>query len=224
MSPDRDKITVSVVHGREMIMKLQSFVLSVLALALLAACAATPPPVIPVNYGTAVPGGTITRGGTPFQLLGEPVVVGKSIPAVVLYNNNMQPVDLGEARGEITIVSVVPSIDTGVCERQTHLLGEKEGLSPGINRITVSRDLPFAQKRFREAVDFSGVLFLSDFKDGEFGKQTGLLIDQIGLLARAVMVLDRNGVVRYLQVVPEIGNLPDMESAFAFAENLVREG
>ena len=194
------------------------------ALLLLSACASSVPPVIPVNYETAEPGGTITRGGTPYQLLGEPVAVGKPLPDVVLYNNNMQPVTLSQGKGVIAIVSVVPSIDTGVCEQQTHLLGEKEGLSPDISRITVSRDLPFAQKRFREEVDFTGVLFLSDFKDGSFGMQTGLLIDKIGLLARAVMVLDRQGVVRYLQVVPEVGNLPDMERAFAFAEKLAAEG
>ncbi len=190
----------------------------------LVACVASQPPPIPVNYETAAAGGTVTRGGTPLALLGTPVEVGKPIPSVVLYDNNLQPVDLSKRRGEIVIVSVVPSIDTGVCERQTHLLGEKEGVSPGISRVTVSRDLPFAQKRFKEAVDFGGVLFLSDYQKGDFGLQTGLLVDQIGLLARAVMVLDRDGIVRYLQVVPEMGNLPDMERAFAFAEKLAREG
>lgn len=195
-----------------------------IALALLTACATGKQSEIPVNYASVEAGGTITRGGTPFQLVGEPVEVGKQIPAVVLYNNNMQPVDLSQRKGGVAIISVVPSIDTGVCERQTHLLGEKEGLSSGISRVTVSRDLPFAQKRFREEANFTEVLFLSDFKDGEFGLQTGLLIEKIGLLARAVMVVDRDGVVRYLQVVPEIGNLPDMERAFAFAETLVDAG
>ncbi len=204
-------------------MSLASRLFCLAALLFLAACVSSTPPEIPVNYGTAAAGGTITRGGTPFQLLGNPIEVGKPLPSVILFSNNLNPVDLSKKRGKVTILSVVPSIDTGVCERQTHLLGEKE-VSAGIDRITVSRDLPFAQKRFREEVNFSEVLFLSDFRDASFGLQTGLLIDRIGLLARAVMVLDRAGIVRYLQVVPEVGNLPDMERAFAFAEKLAAEG
>ena len=200
----------------------KNILLMLLALAL-TACASSQPS-IPVNYGTSEPGGSITRGGTPLQLLGTPVEVGQPMPSTVLYSNNLNPVDLAEKRGEVIIVSVVPSIDTGVCEQQTHVLGEKQGLSPGISRVTVSRDLPFAQKRFKEEVDFTGVLFLSDYQKGGFGLQTGLLVDKIGLLARAILVLDREGIVRYIQVVPELGNLPDLERAFTVAEQLAAEG
>jgi len=202
-------------------MYFQKFVIGLLAAALVA-CVGTAPD-IPVNFGTSEPGGTITRSGTPFRLLGTPIELGQPLPSVTLYSSSLEAVELSELKGNITIVSVVPSIDTGVCEQQTHLLGEKEGASEVISRVTISRDLPFAQQRFKDEVDFDGVLFLSDFKDGSFGMQTGLLIDKIGLLARAVLVLDREGIVRYLQVVPEVANLPDMDRAFAFAEQLVKE-
>jgi len=185
----------------------------------LVGCAARAPD-IPVNDGSAEPGGTVTRGGTPLDLLGTPIEVGKPLPSVVLYDNNLQAVNLAEMRDEIMIVSVVPSIDTGVCEQQTHLLGDRENLAAEMRLVTVSRDLPFAQKRFREATGYNHILFLSDYQSGEFGRQTGLLVDEISLLARTVLVVDKEGVVRYVQVVPEIGNLPDMDRAFAFAEKL----
>lgn len=186
---------------------------------ILVGCAARVPD-IPVNYGSVEPGSTVTRGGAPLDLLGTPIEVGKPLPSVVLYDNNLRAVNLAEMSGEMMIVSVVPSIDTGVCEQQTHLLGDRENLAAEMTLVTVSRDLPFAQKRFREETGYNHILFLSDYQSGEFGRETGLLVDEIKLLARAVMVVDKEGIVRYLQVVPEIGNLPDMERAFVFAEEL----
>ena len=98
-------------------------------------------------------------------------------------------------------------------------------LPEGVRRITISRDLPFAQKRFSEAEAVLGeVLYLSDYAQAEFGQATGLLIDQIYLLARALIVVDEQGIVRYLQVVPSITHLPDMKKAAAFAAALVGPG
>ena len=119
------------------------------------------------------------------------------------------------------MVSVVPSIDTAVCEKQTHILSEENGgLDQTANLVTISRDLPFAQKRFAKAAHMENILFLSDYRTAEFGKAAGLLIDESRLLARAVMVLDRQGVVRYLEIVPDLGQLPDMHKAFEFARGL----
>jgi len=202
---------------------LKRYIFSVLTLFFVTACTLGSPPPIPVDIDSSTPGGTITRGGTPFQLLGTPVAVGEPLPSVALYSNNLNRVDLSERKGRVMLISVVPSIDTGVCEQQTHLLGEKEGVSEQIERITISRDLPFAQKRFRDETGFDDVLFLSDFQDGAFGMQTGLLVEKVKLLARTVMVVDKQGIVRYLQVVPESGHLPDMDRAFAFAQQLAEE-
>src|SRR5690606_24532079 len=106
------------------------------------------------------------------------------------------------------ILSIVPSVDTKVCEEQTHILGETPNVNPKVELITISRDLPFAQKRFATDANLENVTYLSDYKGGDFGKKTGLYIEDNGLLARAVVVLDGEGKVRYFQVVPDIATLP----------------
>jgi thiol peroxidase len=134
----------------------------------------------------------------------------------------MKKVDLSQVMGKVLIISVVPSIDTKVCEEQTHHLGELiTSLPAAIERITISRDTPFAQKRFSEEAKLLNVTFLSDYRDGSFGKATGLLIDDSMLLARSVIVVDQKGIVRYIQVVPELSHLPDLDAAFLKAESLL---
>jgi len=201
----------------------QSTLPALLAL-LLGACAAALP-AIPVDTETVQPGATVTRGGkTTLQLLGSPLAVGQKLPSVKLVDTNLKTVDPAGMQGEVLLLSVVPSLDTQVCERQTHLLGEAGAkLPPGVRRITISRDLPFAQKRFADETGFKEILFLSDYQRGEFGRATGLLVDQIYLLARSVILVDRQGTVRYIQVVPELSHLPDMETAFARAAELAAE-
>ena len=122
--------------------------------------------------------------------------------------------------GKVKLVSFVPSVDTKVCEQQTHLLGESAALSPNVVRITVSRDLPAAQKRFAAEAKLDNITYLSDYKAGSFGAATGLLMPDSGLLARAVAVVDGQGNVRYLQVVPELRYPPDMDKAIQFANGL----
>jgi thiol peroxidase len=135
----------------------------------------------------------------------------------------MKPVDLSAMKGSIVLLSIVPSIDTAVCEAQTHFLGEEGNrLPPQIKRITISRDTPFAQKRFAKEAKLEHIQFLSDYKEGAFGRATGLLIDGDMLLTRSVIILDKEGRVRYIQVVPEITHLPDLERAFQKAEELAR--
>ncbi len=186
-------------------------------------CAAKP--VIPVDYRSVNPGETVTRGGqTTHDLLGQPVDVGEQLPDVNLVDRNLRTVNLADLRGEVLLISIVPSVDTQVCEQQTHQLGELAIQSPApFKRVSISRDLPFAQKRFAEETGFDEILFLSDYQQAEFGMSTGLLVDRIFLLARAVMVVDRDGTVRYLQVVPEISHLPDFERALTVAQSLARE-
>jgi len=198
--------------------------LPVLLSLLLGACAAALP-AIPVDTATVQPGATVTRGGkTTLQLLGTPLAVGQKVPSVKLVDTNLKTVDPAAMQGEVLLLSVVPSLDTQVCERQTHLLGEEAAkMPPGVRLVTVSRDLPFAQKRFADETGFKEILFLSDYQKADFGRATGLLVDQIHLLARSVIVVDRLGTVRYIQVVPELSHLPDMETAFARAAELAAE-
>ncbi len=198
-------------------------IMTLSALLALSACAAKP--VIPVDSRSVQPGTSITRGGkTTMNLLGTPIKVGDPVPSVALYDINLQLKNLADLKGEVLLVSIVPSLDTQVCEQQTHLLGEAAGqLSPLVKRVTVSRDLPFAQKRFADETGFKDILFLSDYRDAEFARASGLLVDPIYLLARSVLVVDRQGVVRYLQVVPELSHLPDLATAFAKAEELLKQ-
>jgi len=179
---------------------------------------------IPIDNNSVQPGTTVTMGGQSLKLMGKPIAVGDSLPSVDLVDAmTMKPVDLAKMKGSILFLSIVPSVDTPVCEAQTHYLGEKGNkLAPEIIRITISRDTPFAQKRFAKEAKLEHIQFLSDYKEGAFGRATGLLMDGLMLLARSVIIVDREGKVRYIQVVPEITHLPDMEQAFQKAGELAR--
>lgn len=181
---------------------------------------------IPFDQGSVQPGSQVTLRGNPLKLHGSPMAVGKALPSAELVDAmTMKEVDLSKERGSVLFLSIVPSVDTPVCEEQTHFLGEKgDMLAENVRRIVVSRDLPFAQKRFAKEAKLTDLQYLSDYKRGDFGRSTGLLIDGSTLLARSVVIVDKQGVVRYIQVVPELSHLPDMEKAFARAVELSKEG
>jgi thiol peroxidase len=178
-----------------------------------------------IETASSEPGGTITRGETTLHLIGNPIRIGDSLPSVSLVDaENMKDMDLSIVKGNVLLLSIVPSLDTKVCEAQTHYLGEKgDRLPAGVKKIVISRDTPFAQKRFAHEAKLADLSYLSDYKEADFGRATGLLIEELRLLARSVMVADKLGVVRYIQVVPEITHLPDMEKAFAVAIELNAE-
>ena len=177
------------------------------------------------DQGTADPGGSVTRKGQPLKLMGKPIVVGEPLPVSTLVDaSNMKRVDLSEERGKVLLLSIVPSLETKVCEAQTHYLGEQgDHLTGSIRRITVSRDTPIAQQRFADEAKLNDLQYLSDYREGEFGEATGLMIDEMRLLARSIVIVDGDGIVRYVQVVPEITHLPDMDKAFAIAEELAAQ-
>lgn len=181
-------------------------------------------PQLTIDQDSAIPGTSVSRQGNTLPLLGQGIELGQQIPATHLVDAfTMQAVDLKALRGNVLFLSIVPSIDTKVCEAQTHLLGENgDALPPAIRRITISRDTPFAQKRFAEEAKLTDIQYLSDYKEGTFGRSTGLLIDASRLLARSVILVDKEGIVRYIQVVPDISHLPDMDKAFAKARELNR--
>jgi len=201
------------------------FVISLFFLGpLIFGCASTKPK-IQVAQGSIQPGGVVARGDLQFKLLGTPLSVGKPLPSVKLVDAmTMKDVDLAQEKGSVLFLSLVPSVDTRVCEAQTHYLGEEGNKLPAeVRRITISRDTPFAQKRFATEAKLTHIQYLSDYKQGDFGRATGLLVDGIMLLSRSVILVDRKGIIRYIQVVPDITHLPDMEKAFRKTMELVKE-
>jgi thiol peroxidase len=187
---------------------------------------ATTQPNIPIDRASSQPGGQVTLKGNSVKLLGAPVSVGKLLPSVELVDAmTMKEIDLSKERGLLLFLSIVPSLDTPVCDEQTHYLGEKgNGLPKDVGRIVISRDTPFAQKRFAKEAKLINLQYLSDYKQGDFARSTGLLTEGLMLFARSVIVVDRKGIVRYIQVVPEMTHLPYMDKAFEKAIELAKEG
>ncbi|TKB64024.1 MAG: thiol peroxidase [Nitrospira sp.] len=179
-----------------------------------------------VADGSAVAGEgrTVLFHGNPLGLSGNGIAVGDSLRNVQLTQTDLSPIGITETKGKgkVRIISVVPSLDTPVCEEQTHYLSEKnKGLDKMVELVTVSVDTPFAQKRFAKEAHIDNVTFLSDYKDAEFGKAYGLFLKGPHILARTIMVIDANNTVRYLQVTPELVQLPDLDKAFAVAKSLI---
>lgn len=180
---------------------------------------------LPVAKESAAAGSghTVTLKGKAFELDGMGIQVGDRLRDVRLTTTDLSPVNLAETRGSVRVISIVPSLDTVVCEQQTHYLSERNhGLDRSVELITISVDTPFAQKRFADLAKIHNVTFLSDYRGGEFGKTYGLLLKEPHILARTVMVVDADNVIRHLQVTPELAKLPDMDAAFRAARELVK--
>ena len=204
----------------------QIFLLSVVLCLtfILSSCATKQPPPI-VDSISVIPGTQVTQRGQVLKLTGTGIKVGQKLPNTNLIDaTTMKSVDINDLQGSVLFLSIVPSIDTKVCEAQTHYLGEQgDKLPTTVKRITISRDTPFAQTRFAKEAKLEDVQYLSDYKEGSFGRSIGLLMDKPRLLARSVIILDKEGIVRYIQVVPEITHLPDMEEAFSKARYLTTQ-
>ena len=173
---------------------------------------------------TAGEGHSVLFKGSPLSLSGNGIKVGDHLRSVKLAQTDLSLVNIADTggKGKVRIISVVPSLDTKVCEQQTHHLSEKnKGLDKMVELITVSIDTPFAQKRFSEEAKITNITFLSDYRNADFGKTYGLFLKDPHILARAVMVVDAKNTVRYLQITPELAQLPDMEEAFQTARKLI---
>ena len=168
-------------------------------------------------------GHTVLFKGSPLVLSGTGIKVGDPLREVQLTQTDLSQVNITDTKGKgkVRIISVVPSLDTKVCEQQTHFLSEKnKGLDKMVELITVSIDTPFAQTRFAEEANIHNVTFLSDYRGADFGKTYGLLLKGPHILARTVMVIDSHNTVRYLQITPELAQLPNLDEAFAVAKSL----
>lgn len=174
------------------------------------------------SSATAGEGHTVTFKGTPLALAGPGIKAGDSLREVQVAKTDLGLTGITEGKGRVRIISIVPSLDTKVCEQQTHYLSEQnDGLDKAVELITVSVDTPFAQKRFAEEAKIKNVTFLSDYRGGDFGKAHGLLVPGPHILARTVMVVDKDNVIRYLQITPELAQMPDMDAAFRAAKELL---
>jgi thiol peroxidase len=164
----------------------------------------------------------VTMKGKPLTLTGEKVKVGDEAPDFEVVANDLSRVKFSSFRGKVCIISSVPSLDTSVCDRMTRRFNQEAGgLGQDVAVLTISMDLPFAQKRWCGAAGVKNVQTLSDHREASFGKAYGVLIGELRLLARAVFVVDRQGIIRYAEIVKELTNEPNYEAALKTTKGLL---
>ena len=167
--------------------------------------------------------GKITLQGNPMTLVGTIPSVGDRAPAFEVVDNEHAAGDrLADCKDKVCVISAVPSLDTPVCDMETRRFNQEAGnLGGDVAIVTISMDLPFAQKRWCGAAGIDKVRTLSDHRKAAFGEAYGVLIKELRLLARAVFVIDREGIVRYVQLVPEVAEEPDYDAVIAAVKRLV---
>lgn len=166
--------------------------------------------------------GIVTFAGNPVVLLGKEVKVGEKAPDFEVVDENLQAKKLSDFAGKTIILSVFPSVDTGVCATQNRTFNKEAAeLSDDIVILGISNDLPFAQKRFCGAEGIDKVIMLSDYQQVDFGTKYGFLIGGLRLLARGTVVIDKNGIVKHSEIVPEVTHEPNYEEALKVAKSLV---
>ena len=164
----------------------------------------------------------VTFGGKPVTLAGRHCEVGEMAPSFTLFDGSLQPVASSQFSGKVRIYSVFPSVDTPVCSLQNIRFNrEASQLSDEVVVLSISVDLPFAQKRFCAAEGIDRVHVLSDYRDLDFGMKYGFVLEGLRLLARGVVVVDRDDRVRYVEYVPEVTHEPDYEKALAAVRELL---
>jgi thiol peroxidase len=164
------------------------------------------------------PGATTLRGN-PLTLVGPELKVGDTAPDFTAVDNSLKPVTLKDTTGKVRIISVIPSLDTPVCDAQTKKFNEEVANLPGVDVLTVSMDLPFAQKRWCGAFGVDKVKMLSDHKDASFGSSYGTLIKELRIESRAIFVVDEKDQIRHAEYVKEVADHPNYEAALAAARS-----
>ena len=160
--------------------------------------------------------GVITFAGGPLTLVGPEVKVGQQAPDFTLLDNELNVKTLADFDGKVKVISVVPSLDTGVCDAQTRWFNQDvTKLSDDVVVLTVSMDLPFAQARWCGAAGVNNVITLSDHKDASFGQNYGFLIEELRLLSRGVVVINKDNKVTYVEYVPEVTNPVNFDAVLA---------
>jgi thioredoxin-dependent peroxiredoxin len=164
--------------------------------------------------------GLVTFAGNPVTLTGNAVKVGDVAPDFTGVNQSLEPVTLSSFKGKTVVIAIYPSIDTGICQKQNRKFNEIASSLGNVVVLSVSLDLPFAQKRFCATEGLSSIVTLSDYKEREFGNKYGFLIKELALLARGTVVVDNQGVVQLVEIVPEITTEPDYDATLKAIEAL----
>ena len=162
--------------------------------------------------------GATTMKGNPLTLIGPQLQPGDHAPDFSVVDGSLSPVDLEKTGHNVRIISVVPSLDTPVCDLQTKRFNEEVANLPGVDVLTVSMDLPFAQKRWCGAFGVDRVKMLSDHRSGSFGEAYGTLIKDLRIESRAIFVLDKSNIIRYVEYVKEVADHPNYDAALAAAK------
>ena len=166
--------------------------------------------------------GLITMKGKLLTLLGQEVKIGDPAPDFVVVANDLAEFRFSTLKGQVCIISSVPSLDTPVCDLETRRFNEEAAsLGSQVRILTISMDLPFAQKRWCAAAGVEQVQTYSDHREAAFGLAYGVLIKELRLLARAVFVVDKGGTVQHVQLVPELANEPDYEAVLQAVRQLI---
>ena len=166
--------------------------------------------------------GQVTMKGKPLTLVGNEVKVGDKAPDFEVVANDLSLVKFSSFQGKVCLISSVPSLDTSVCDTMARRFNEEAGrLGEDVVVLTISMDLPFAQKRWCGAAGIENLQTLSDHRGASFGQAYGVLIKELRLLARAVFVVDEEGVIRYKEIVKELTNEPDYDAALRAARELL---
>lgn len=164
----------------------------------------------------------IKMNGLPAQVTGAELKKGDKAPDFTLVDNALNPVKKSDFEGKVLVISCVPSLDTPVCDVETRRFNVEADKLPGdVVVLTVSRDLPFAQARWCAASGVSKVVTVSDYRDFGFARDYGVLLEDLGLLTRAVFVVDKQGTVQYVQFVPEVTHEPDYAAVLAEVKKLM---
>ncbi len=166
--------------------------------------------------------GIITMRGKPLTLLGPEVKVGDPAPDFTVVANDLSDFRFSSLKGQVCVISSVPSLDTPVCDIETRRFNdEAAGLGAAVKLLTISMDLPFAQKRWCGAAGVENLKTYSDHREAAFGLAYGVLIKELRLLARAVFVVDKGGKVQHVQLVPELATEPDYEAVLQAVRRLI---
>jgi thiol peroxidase len=164
----------------------------------------------------------VTFRGNPLTLLGPDLQVGEKAPDFRVVDTDLNSVTLKDFAGKVLLISVTPSLDTPVCDLQGRKFNElAANLSEDVIVVNISVDLPFAQKRWCGANNIDRIKVLSDYQDRDFGLKYGVLIKELKLLARSVWIIDKDGVIRYKQIVPEVTNEPNYDEAMEALKQIV---
>ena len=165
--------------------------------------------------------GIISFGGNPMTLLGDMIKAGDTASDFTVVNNDLQPVKLSDFAGKVKVLSVMPSIDTPVCAAQTRKFNVEAASLNDVQIMTLSMDLPFALKRFCGAEGIEKAVTLSDYKNKDFANKYGFQVEELGLLARGVIVIDKIDKVQYVEYVPEIADEPNYDKALEAVKSLL---